>query len=91
MGHLEKLEREITFLYTISLATVIFASNFGAFFILSKEKTKRWKQAEYIDEEAIIIDKGKGEKRPENAIRCTRARASMWVILFIKMYTRPKM
>ena len=33
MGHLEKLEREITFLYTISLATGIFASNFGALFL----------------------------------------------------------
>ena len=72
-----KLEREKTFLYTISFATGIFASNFGALFILSKEKHKRWKQAEYIDEEAIINDNGKGERRPENAIRCTRARASM--------------
>ena len=64
-------------LYTISSATGIFASNFGALLILSKEKPKRWKQAEYIDEEAIINDNGKGERRPKNAIRCTRACASM--------------
>ena len=77
VGHLEKLEREITFLYTISLATGIFASNFGALFILSKEKHKRWKQTEYTDEDAIINKNGKGERSPKNAIRCTRARASM--------------
>ena len=77
VGHLEKLEREITFLYTISSATGIFASNFGVLFILSKEKHKRWKQAEYIDEEAIINDNVKGERSPENAINCTQARASM--------------
>ena len=77
VGHLEKLEREIIFLYKISLATGIFASNFGALLILSKEKHKIWKQAECIDEEATINDNGKGERSPENAINCTRARAYM--------------
>ena len=82
VGHLEKLEREKTFLYTISLATGIFASNFGDLFILSKEKHKIWKQMmrkqmETNDEETIINDNGKGARSPENAIRCTRASASM--------------